>query len=402
MIALVALALLLASTAAAIGQLRAIPPTFARAGLWIGEVERGEMVREVQGNGTLIPERVQWVTALSAVRIEKIFVRPGATVEADTLLLQLGNPDLEIQTLEAERQVAAARTVLATMRVTLTSEVLGLEIALALLRGDEAKARRKADRDTTLSERGYLASDDAHAARAELTTLDARLKLERRRLATLRGGVKERLAAQAAELARLETIAAARREQLAALQVRAGVDGVVQELPLEPGQWVNPGALLAKIAQPDRLKAQLAIPETQIKDVVVGLPAKIDTRDGLVDGEVTRIAPAASKGAVTVDVRLHGPLPRGARPDLNIAGTVELERIPDVLYVRKPAFVQPDSMMAVLREDDDGAHATRTNVQFGRVSASTVEVIAGLREGDRIILSDLSKTADDADRIALE
>lgn len=392
----------LASATAAIGQLRAVPPSFTRAGLWIGEVERGEMVREVQGSGTLVPEHVQWVTAVSAVRVETIFVRPGATVAADTVILQLGNPDLEIQTLEAERQVAAARTALANMRVTLRSEVLGHEITIVGLRGEEAKARRKATSSTALGERGYLAEDDAHAARAELKALDRRLELERRRVATLRGGVHERLAAQADELARLETIAASRREQLAALQVRAGVDGVLQELPLQPGQWVNPGALLAKIARPDRLKAQLAIPETQIKDVSVGMPAKIDTRDGLVDGEVARIDPAAAKGTVTIDVRIRGPLPRGARPDLNIAGTVELERLPDVLYVRRPAFVQPDSRMGVFREDADGVHATRTNVHFGRLSANTVEVVAGLQEGDRIILSDLSKSADDADRIELE
>lgn len=396
-----AVAIGLAATTVALGQLRAVPPSFTRAGLWFGAVERGEMVREVQGNGKLVPESIQWVTALSAARVEQIFVRPGATVEADTVILELKNPELEVRALEAERQVAAARTALATLRSSVRSESLAIETTLATLRGDEAKARRKADANAALGERGFVSGDDAHAAKAEIEALDHQLDLEERRLSAQSGGGRERLAAQVAELSRLQAIATFRREELAALRVRAGVAGVLQELPLEPGQWVSPGALLAKVARPDRLKAQLAIPETQIKDVTVGLRARIDTRDGIVDGEVTRVDPAASKGTVTIDVRLLGRLPRGARPDLNIAGTVEIERLPDVLYVRRPAFVQPDSTMGLFREEEDGARATRTNVQFGRVSASTVEVIAGLHEGDRIILSDMSR-ADDADRIKLE
>lgn len=401
LVATVVIALGLAFTTAAIGRLRAVPPSFVRAGLWIGEVERGEMLREVQGNGKLVPEHIQWVTALSAARVERIFVRAGATVDADTVLLELRNPDLEVQALEAERQVAAARTVLANMRTTLRSEVLGLEVTLAGLRGDEAKARRRADTNAALDERGYLASDDAFTTKAESAALARRLDLETRRLAALSDGLHARLAAQAAEVARLQAIADFRRDQLAALRVRAGTEGMLQELPLEVGQWVSPGALLAKIARPGDLLAQLAIPETQIKDVALGLPARIDTRNGIVAGEVARIDPAASKGTVTIDVRLDGPLPRGARPDLNVAGTVEIERLTDVLFVRRPAFVQPDSTMGLFREEADGVHATRVNVQFGRVSTSTVEVVAGLREGDRIILSDMSK-ADHADRIELE
>lgn len=399
--AAVAVALTLALATAAIGQLRAAPPTFTRAGLWFGVVERGEMVREVQGNGKLVPEQLQWVTALSAARVEAIFVRPGATVDADTVLLELRNPELEVQALEAERAVAAARTALANARSTLRGDALALEDSLAALRGQEATARRRADSDAALGERGYVSVDESQAAKAQIEALDRRVDLGERRLATLGDGAKERLAAQSEELRRLRAIAAFRQEQLAALRVRAGAAGVIQELPLEVGQWVSPGALLAKIARPDRLKARLAIPETQIKDVALGLRARVDTRDGIVDGEVVRVDPAASKGTVTIDVRLDGPLPRGARPDLNIAGTVEIERLADVLFVRQPAFVQPGAAMGLFREDDDGLHATRTNVHLGRLSASTVEVVAGLREGDRVILSDMSK-ADDVDRIRLE
>lgn len=391
----------LAAGTAAVGQIQARPPVFARAGLWIGEVERGEMVREVQGNGKLLPEHMQWVTALSAARVEQIFVRPGAAVEADTVLLELRNPDLEMQALEAERQVAAARTVLTTLRATLRSEKLALEESLTTLRGDRTTAQRKAEANAALGERGYVSGDDAHATATQRDSLDRRVGLGEQRLDVLDHGLRARLAAQAEEIERLVAIAAFRREQLAALRVRAGVAGVLQELPLEAGQWVSPGALLAKIARPDHLKAQLQIPETQAKDLMLGQRARVDTRNGVIDGELARIDPAASKGTVTVDVRLDGALPRGARPDLTIVGTVEIERLPATLYVRKPAFVQPDATMSIFRLDPDRPYATRRTVQFGRVSASTVEIVAGLDPGDRIILSDLSNT-EGADRIALE
>lgn len=391
----------LAVATAAIGRIEAQLPVFTRAGLWIGKVERGEMVRELQGNGKLVPESMQWVTALSAARVERIFVRPGAPVEADTVLLELRNPDLELQSLEAERQVAAARTVLTNMRATLRGEKLALEVSLAALRGDRTTARRKADASATLGEHGYVSGDDQHATRTQSETLERRLDLEEQRLFVLDEGTKARLAAQKHEIERLQAIAAFRREQVAGLRVHAGVAGVLQELPLEVGQWVSPGALLAKVARPDHLKAQLQIPETLAKDLALGLRARVDTRNGVIDGEVVRIDPAASKGTVTVDVRLGGRLPRGARPDLTIVGTVEIERLPDVLHVRKPAFVQPDSTMGIFRIDEDGSRATRVDVQFGRVSASTVEVAAGLNAGDSIILSDLSK-ADSAERIELE
>lgn len=397
----VVVAAVFAVATVAIGRLRLEPPTVARAGLWIGTVERGEMLREVQGNGKLVPEHIQWVTALSAARVEQIFVRPGATVEADTVLLELKNPELELQALEAERQVAAARAELANIRATMRGQKLAQEVAVTALQVEKTTARRKADASRTLGEQGYVSQDDEHAARSQLESIDRRMGLEEQRVTVLGDGLRERLAAHAAQIERLVAIARFRREQLAGLRVRAGVAGVLQELPLEAGQWVAVGALLAKIARPDQLKAQLAIPETLVKDVGLGLRAYIDTRNGIVDGEVVRIDPAASKGTVTVDVRLDGALPRGARPDQNITGTVDIERIPDVLYVRKPAFVQPDSTMAIFRADVHEPYATRQNVQFGRISASTVEVVAGLSEGDRIILSDMSKWAAD-DQIKFE
>lgn len=392
LVAVIGVAAVFAIATAAIGQLRRDPPTVSRAGLWMGTVERGEMVREVQGNGKLVPEHIQWVTALSAARVEQIFVRPGATVEADTVLIALRNPELELQALEAERQVAAARAELANIRASMRGQKLAQEVAVTALQVEKGTARRKADANEALGEQGYITRDDEHSAQAQLESIDRRMGLEEQRITVLGDGLRARVAAHVAQIERLVAIAEFRREQLAALRVRAGVAGVLQELPLESGQWVNPGALLAKIARPDRLKAQLAIAETLAKDVGIGLRAQIDTRNGIVDGEVVRIDPAASKGTVTVDVAITGALPRGARPDLNIAGTVEIERLTDVLYVRKPAFVQPDSTMGIFRVEGDGPYASLMNVQFGRLSASTVEVVAGLDEGDRIILSDMSKS----------
>jgi multidrug resistance efflux pump len=384
-----------------IGQLRAEPPVAARAALWVGTVERGEMLREVQGNGKLVPEHIQWITALSAARVEKIFLRPGTTVEADTVLLELRNPELELQALEAERAVAAALVERTNMRASLRSEKLSHEATVASLQIDKTSAQRKAAASSELGSNGYVSDDDQYSTRATLEALDRRVSLEEQRLTVLGDGLKNRLAAQAVQVDRLMAIAAFRREQLGGLRIRAGVAGTLQELPLEAGQWVSPGGLLAKVARPDRLKARLAIPETLAKDVTLGLPAHIDTRNGMVDGEVVRIDPAASGGTVTVDIALTGALPRGARPDLTIVGTVELERLPDVLHVRRPAFVQPESTTGLFRIDPQSPYATRVNVQIGRASAATIEIVAGLAAGDRIVLSDMSKW-DNVDQIKLE
>lgn len=388
-------------TTVAIGQLRAEPPTVTRASLWFGTVERGEMLREVQGDGKLAPEHIQWITALSAARVEQIFVRPGTEVAADTVILELRNPELELQALEAERQVAAARAELANIRATMRGQKLQQEVAVTALQIEQSTAQRKAVANAELGGRGYVSRDDEHAAQAQLESIDRRMGLEAERVAVLGDGLKQRIAAHAAQIDRLEAIAAFRREQLAALAIRAGVAGVLQELPLEPGQWVQPGGLLAKVARPDRLKARLAIPETLAKDVAIGQVVRVDTRNGIVDGEVVRVDPAASGGTVTVDVALTGALPRGARPDLNVVGRVELERLPEVVHVRRPAFVQSDATMGLFVVDADGAYATRVPVQIGRLSATTVEVVAGLSVGDRIILSDMTQW-DATDRVKLE
>jgi HlyD family secretion protein len=400
-LAAVAIVAVLAGATVAIGRIEVQPPTAVRAGLWIGTVERGEMLREVQGNGKLVPEHIQWITTLSAARVEHIFVRPGTAVEADTVLIELRNPELELLALEAERDVSRAKVELANMRASLRSEKLAQETTVATLRVDNSTAKRKADASADLGGKGYMSGDDQYSARAQLEASDRRISLEEQRLSVIGDGLTRRLAAQSGLLDRLVTIAEFRRNRLAALQIRAGVPGVLQELPLEAGQWLNPGGLLAKVARPDQLKARLAIPETLAKDVAIGQTAHIDTRNGIVDGKVVRVDPAASGGTVTVDVALEGALPKGARPDLTIVGTVELERLPNILYVRRPAFAQPDSTVGIFRVDADDRHATRVNVQLGRASVTTIEVLAGLDEGDAIILSDLSKW-DAQDRLTLE
>lgn len=390
-----------AAATVALGQLSIEPPAVARAGLWLGDVERGEMLLAVQGNGRLVPQNIQWITALSAARVERIHVRPGAVVEPDTVVLELRNPDLELSALEAERQVFAAKATLADLRATLRNDKLQQTSTVATLKIDHATAQRKAEANASLGGGGYLSADDERAARAQLETLDVKVDIEGRKLSALQENLQRRLSAQAAQIESLEQIARTRRAQVDALKVRAGVAGVLTELPLEPGQWVNPGGLLAKVADPSKLKARLQIAETLAKDLALGQQASVDTRNGVIEGAVERIDPAASGGTVTVDVALAGPLPKGARPDLHVIGTVEIERLPDVLHVRRPAFAQPDATVGVFRVEADGNYASRVNVEFGRASATTIELLAGLAEGDRIVLSDMSSW-DERDRLKLE
>jgi multidrug resistance efflux pump len=371
-------------------RLRAAPPTIEQPTVWVDEIKRGVMVRQVQGQGTLTAEQVRWITAIASARVEEIIVRPGAHVEPDTVLVRLGNPDLELRALEADRQVAAAEADLVNLRATLRSQRLGQESVVAGLRSDLAEAKRRAAADDELAGKGFLSSLEMAQSREREGATAARVEFETKRLQAQSQGDDARLTAQRAQVERLRSIAEFRHREVRALQVSAGVAAVVQELPLQVGQWVSPGALLAKVAQPDKLKAEVRIPETQARDVQVGLPATIDTHNGVVQGKVTRVDPAAHGGTVTVDVALEGPLPRGARPDLNIEGTIELERLENTAYMGRPVFAQPQGTISLFRLNGDGTEATRVTVRLGRSSAKTVEVLDGLRPGDRVILSDLS------------
>lgn len=380
--------------------LRPAAPSVDRTTVWLGTVQRGPMVREVLGQGTLVPEEIYWLTARSGGMVLRLLEKPGARVESDTLIVELTNSELELAALEAARELSRAEAELVNLEATLNAERLGGASALATLGSELADAERRARADEELGRRGFLSELEQGQTLGRERELRGRLAFERKRLDALARGMTAQLAAQKAQIERLRSIADFKREEVERLRVRAGVDGVLQELSLEQGQSVAAGALLGKVVRPDRLKAVVRIPETQTRDLQIGQTASIDTRNGEVAGHVTRIDPAARAGSVHVDVALDGPLPPGARPDLNIEGTIELERLASVVFVGRPAVGQPGTTVSLFKLDPDGNGAERTQVQLGRSSVANVEVLSGLREGDQVILSELSQW-DEVDRIRL-
>jgi RND family efflux transporter MFP subunit len=389
--------------AASVGlrRLRVAAPTVERGTVWMDTVQRGPMVREVLGQGTLVPEEIRYIAAKTNARVERVLVKPGATVKADTVILELTNSDMQLQALEADRQLAQSQAELANLQATLNSSKLAQQSIVATIGSDLADARRRALADEALAKKGFLSELEQGQTKGRADELDGRLEFEKKRLVAQTQGMAAQVAAQKAQVERMRSIAEFRRKEVEDLKLRAGVDGVLQELALQPGQAVAAGAALAKVARPDRLKAEVRIPETQAKDVIIGLKATIDTRNGVVPGHVVRIDPAATAGTVLVDVTLDGPLPAGARPDLNIEGTIEIERLASVLYVGRPAFGQPGATVGIFRLDGDGSHAERASVKLGRSSVKSVEILSGLKEGDKVILSDMSQW-DQVDRIRLQ
>jgi len=394
-----ALIVAIAIVTLALGRLRAAAPEVNRSELWIGAVQRGEMIRQVKGPGSLVPEEVRWITAETAGRVERILVKPGATVDKDTLLLEITNPDVVLEELASERDVASAEVELLQAKGRLEAQDLAERDAVAGLTSELADIRRRAEAYRAGSGEVFSSLDVRKLAdrEAELAT---RLELARGRVAVVQRSKRDEIGAQQAQIARRRDIAAFRKRQIDAMRVRAGGDGLLQDLPLELGQWVVPGSVLAKVIRPERLKAVLRIPELQAKDLQVGQAASIDTHNGVIPGRVARVAPAASQGTVTVEVTLDGALPQGARPDLSIEGTIELERLKDVLSVERPAGAQPEAIYNLFRLSEGGEAALRERVELGRASVGTIEVRGGLREGDRVILSDMSRW-DGVDRIEL-
>ena len=384
-----------------LARLEPAAPEVERATLYIDAVSRGPFVREVRGNGSLVPEDIRWIPAITDGRVERIVILPGAIVEPDTVLLELTNPELEARTREAELALEAAEADLAALRAALASALLDLEAQSAAVRatflqsGLEAKSRRQ------LADEGLISHIEAEIAELRLEEATTRQQLEERRLASAEAANTARLAAQEARVAQLREVAQLRQRELAALRVRAGVAGVLQVVAVQPGQQVSPGTNLARVADPSRLKAELRVPETQARDVAIGLPAKVDTRNGVVPGRVIRVDPAVTNGTVLVDVALEGELPRGARPDLSVDGTIVIDEVDDALTVGRPAFGQPDSRITLFKLSADGGSATRVPVRLGRGSVHRIEVLEGLSEGDRVILSDMS-TWDAVDRVRLE
>ena len=384
-----------------LGQLRAAAPTVARDGVWVDAVKRGPMVRQVKGPGTLVPEYVRWLTADTAGRVEKIHLRPGAQVKPDTVILELSNPDVQLQALEAERELAEAQAQLVALKTELTNAGYDAEAAMATLKAETNDAQRRATYNANLLKKEYIAEVEAQQANERAEEMTKRLELEKQRVEVIRDSQRQRVSAQLGQIERLRAVAQFRRNQVERLTVRAGETGILQELPLQLGQWVTPGTLLALVVKPERLKAELRIAETQARDVTVGQKVAVDTRNGIAEGTVARVAPGASQGTVLVEVSLPGELPRGARPDLTVEGTVELERLNNVLFVGRPAGAQSGATVSLFRMQNGSDEAERVQVRLGRSSVNTIEVLAGLSEGDQVVLSDMAQW-DDAERVKLK
>ncbi|MGH9338680.1 MAG: efflux RND transporter periplasmic adaptor subunit [Acidobacteriota bacterium] len=383
-----------------LSRLEPAAPSVERSTVWPDIVERGPMVIQVRGPGTLVPEQIRWITALTGGAVERIVVQPGAEVNPQTVILELSNPQLELEALDSKFQVEAAQADYSYLKVSLESQLLTQQAAAAGVQADYSQARLRAQADEQLLKEGLHSQLDYNISKTTAEELENRHRIEQKRLDISSESIEAQLSAQQARIAQLRALYELKQNQLQALQVRAGVYGVLQAVPVEVGEQVTAGANLARVAEPQKLKAQLRIPETQAGVVQLGQVASIDTRNGVIPGRVSRIDPAAQEGTVTVDVALEGDLPRGARPDLSVDGTIEIERLDDVLHVGRPAFGQADSTISLFKVLPGTNEAIRTQVQLGRSSVTTIEVIEGLEEGDEVILSDTSQW-DAFDRIQL-
>ena len=364
-------------------------PVVERSTLIIDSVRRGTMVREVIAAGTLVPERVRIIAAITAGRVEQLPVSPGAEVTASTVLVELSNPDVELERLESERNLSATQAELVAQQGLAQTQRLLQEESLAALRTQASEARRQLQVFEALDSMRMVAKVELAGARDKAREMETREALERQRLRVLLSMTQRQIALQARQVGRLEAISRFQNDRVSSMRVRAGESGVLQELPLELGQWVNPGMLLARVAQPGNLKAVLRVPETQARDVAVSQTAAIDTRNGIIEGRVVRIAPASLSGTVEVEVILVGELPKGARASQAVDGTIEVERLRDVLYVARPTNAQADAVGELYRVLPDGKTAERVRVQFGPVSARTIQVRSGLNPGDKVIVSDI-------------
>ena len=391
---------LVAMISLGLSQLKPAAPPVDRATAWMDTVERGPMVRQVGGPGTLVPEQVFNIPAVTAGRVEEVHARPGTPVEPGTPLLRLSNPDVELQLLEAERQLTSARSALESLRASLQTDILNLEASLATARSQYNEAVRQDSVSQELLRKQLIAANEAATARDRLEEQKKRLDVEKKRLELQRGTVDSRLQAQEAEVQRLIQIVEFRRRELQSMNVVAGTDGILQQLDLEVGQWVSPGLQLARVVKPERLKAVLWIPETQAVDVAIGQIAQIDTRNGIVQGRVVRIDPSAQGGTVGVDVELPAELPAGARPDLSVDGKIEIERLDDVLHVGRPQYGSANSRISLFKLEPDGKGAVRVVVELGQSSVNEIVVRSGLNEGDIVILTDMSQH-DAHDRVRL-
>jgi len=382
--------LLILSVSLGVSRLKPAAPIVERTTVWIDAVKRGPMVRQVRGLGTLVPEEIRWIPALTEGRVERIRVLPGAIVKPDSILLDLSDPELQLAVLDARAQLKAAEAEYNGLRVRLESQRLDQQATAVRVETEYQQAKLRADRDELLAKEGLTPDLTLRLSLATANELAKRYEIEKKRLDIYGESIEAQLAVQRTKVEQFNALFQLKLSQVKELQVKAGIDGVLQQLPVEVGQRVMPGTNLARVSEPKHLKAELKIPETQARDILVGQKASVDTRNGVIPGRVTRIDPAAQNGTVAVDVAIEGELPKGARPDLSVDGTVEIERLDDVLFVGRPVQVQSDSLVSLFKLEQGGKGAVRVKVRLGRSSVSTIEIIDGLRVGDQAILSDMS------------
>ncbi|HET9483872.1 MAG TPA: HlyD family efflux transporter periplasmic adaptor subunit [Xanthomonadales bacterium] len=386
-----------------LSQLEPAAPSVEQSTVWLDTVKRGEMLREVRGPGTLVPKAIRWLAADTNARVERIVVKPGAVVEPDTVILELSNPEVDEQLLAARTLVAAAEADLVARRVDLEGGLLTQRGALAQVEADYEGARLQAQAEAELNKKGIISDLQYRQTQLRADQLKIRVGLEKDRVAKFNENIAAQVRAEGSRIEQLRNTLALRERQADSLKLKAGIAGVLQQVPVEEGQQVMAGTNLARVAKPDVLMAELRIAETQAKDIVIGQTVRVDTRigpNGIVPGKVMRIDPAVLNGTVQVDVDFDAPLPPGARPDLSVDGVVEIERLADVLYVGRPAFGQPGAQATIFRLDPESNVAHRVPVKLGRASVSLIEIEQGLKQGDRVILSDTSQW-DEHDRIKL-
>jgi multidrug resistance efflux pump len=377
----------------ALSKLEARPPSVARAEVIIDSVQRGELVRNVRAPGTLVPENIRYVAAVVSGRVEDRPLRPGAMVTANTVILVLSNPDENLQLLSAQEALAQAEQNLVTLRANLESQKLTQESQIASLKTQLATAERNKATFEALdqSRKGLASENELKTARELVEQLSTQLRIEEQKLKLMEGNISEQIAGAENTVNSNKAVVQLRRDRIAGLNVRAGIDGQLQSLNLELGQWINSGTELARVAQPGRFKAVLRVPESQAKDVVVGQKVDVDLHPTIVKGHVMRVDPISQNATVEVEVALEGEMPPGARSDLSVDGTIEIDRLPDVLFVQRPGNSQPDQTVGLFKLEPDGKEAVRTNVKFGKASVNMIEIVAGLQVGDKILISDMGQ-----------
>jgi HlyD family secretion protein len=382
-----------------LSKMKPAAPTVETATLWFGTVKRGPMLRDVHGTGTLVPEESRVIPAARDGLVEEIKVRIGDTVRADTILLVLSNADMEQTLIDAELQIRGAEADLTNLRAQLESQLINQKSSLKTTEVAAQRAKLQADSNEELAKDGLISDRDLKLSRLDAQNYAAQAELEKERVQVNAQSADAQIVASETRLKQLRTAYDVKKSQIDQLKVRAQTAGVLQQLPVQAGQRVSMGTVLAKVAEPGRLKAQLKIAETQAKDILLGQFSSIDTRNGIIPGRVIRIDPAATEGTVTVDVQLEGELPKGARPDLSVDGTVEIERLADVMFMERPTYGQADSTISIFKAMPNN-EAIRTQVRLGRVSVNAVEILEGLQIGDRVILSDMSMW-ESVDRVRL-